>query len=833
MGKNKIFFKMTCRQMKKNKVRTIVTIAGIILSVALITAISTFVSSLQNSMLEFKISENGSWHAVIKEVDSDERVKELIQKKEITDYCFAYNLGSTAVLQTESMKDICLKTYALDSKFVQNMPVSITSGRMAENSGEIVIDGSIINLYEELGYKLGDTIELSGKSYIIVGFCENPSYIDTENNEWFAFTAYDENAETEFGTDIYFTVKNANDIYDFLEKVRGEYETATNEGVLRLMGTSRYTSYYSFVYGLAVIVIVLVIGGSVLLIYNSFAISMNERSRQFGLLSSIGATKRQLRASIFYEAGIVSAVGIPLGIIIGIAGIGITLFCIRENMQNIAASVVSLGEMKLHVSAAAVLVAVAASLITIFLSAFIPMLKISRISAVDAIRQNTDIKLTKRKVKSSKLFLRVFGFEGMLGKKNFKRSRSKYRTTVISLFVSIVMFISASALGQYLITSIEGIYNVADYDIVYTTTLSDKKTQVIDEMKNVSYVTETGQSQMTYYLFEPDKACYSNEYIADKSAELGESEFYDSEEIRMVRIFGIQDDIYKEYLESNNLSVDEYMNIDNPKYLLYSNYRTMDLKTGKTKVIPVYKQQGMDMALYRTNGEKYNSIGISIAGTVEKLPYTVDVSYQYEDDIILCSQSMMNTLDIEKEYITLYTFFKTTDNSAAEEEMKRILKENNMNYQYNLKNVATEYESGKSMIFVIKVFSYGFFIMMSLIAMANVFNTISTNMLLRRREFAMLKSVGLTDKSFNKMLYYECFLYGSKSLLLGIPVSLLFVWWIYSKISDLWVMGFQIPYMAILICVISVYSIVFITMVYSKKKIQELNLIACIKEENI
>lgn len=891
MGKNKVFFKMTYRQMMKNKVRTIVTIAGIILSVALITAISTFVSSLQNSMLQYKISENGDWQGAVFGIDNEEDLKKLLSEEKIDEAYLSYNLGYAYIGQEDS--NVCF-IRALNNKFIENMPIEITSGRMAENSGEIVLVYNSINENEASKYMLGSKIELSlgdfNKSdktiieeraitYTIVGFCEGAFYDNSLRYGYPAYTVYDEKTITEYSTDVYFKMDNVKDVYDFIKEY-DNYKTDTNENVLRFMGTSKYSSYYSFVYSLAAIVIVLVVGGSILLIYNSFAISMNERSRQFGLLSSIGATRKQLRASVLYEAFLVSAVGIPIGIIVGIAGIGVTLYCIKGNLENIAASVISLGEMKLHVSAEAVCVAVVVSLITVLLSAFIPMLRISRISAVDAIRQSGDIKLTKRKIKCSKLFMKIFGFEGMLGRKNFKRSRKKYRTTVISLFVSIVMFISASALGEYLVSSIEGIYKVGEYDITYRTYLSDNNTQknnVIDEMKNISYVTEAGQAQCMYLQLIADTSYYTQEYISsrDKEAAIFYSDDMDTKEIRTAYIYGIEDTIYEEYLKSNGLSVDYYMDTENPRYLMYSDYRKMDSTTGKVQVVPVYRQQQKMMTFYQSDWEKYDElmekyksenpelyanegnltpeqqkryieitdrveeesreyINLNIDRVVDNVPYTVNTSRLFSDDIVLCPQSIMNTWSEGKEKnITLYTFYKTTNNKAAEEEMKEILKKNNINYRYCLVNEAMEYESRRSMIFVIKVFSGGFFVLMSLIAMANVFNTISTNMLLRRREFAMLKSVGLTDKSFNKMLYYECFLYGSKALLFGIPVALAFVWWIYSSVNDLWVMSFKLPYQAIFICILSVYFIVFVTMVYSKKKIQKLNLIACIREENI
>lgn len=908
MGRNKVFFKMTYRQMKESKVRTLVTIIGIILSAALITAIATFVSSLQNSMLEYKISEQGNWHGVIRGVANEETVKEISTSKEIKKSFFAHNLGYTKIAEPEEKSGLSyLNVMAVENDFMENMPIVITSGRMAENSGEIVLCRELFRNQESQSYQLGDTIVIPlgvrktanggilsqanckiinqqtnneilevltqerTLQYTIVGFCEKPSYIDYHDYQAFAypaFTKYDENSGTEYSTDIYFRMKNANDVHTFVSKYAEGNVTETNEYVLPLLGTSKYSSYYSFVYALATIVIVLVMGGSVLLIFNSFAISINERTRQFGLLSSIGATKAQLRSSVLYEVFLVSIVGIPAGVFTGIIGIWVTLFCIRGSLKNIAASVISLGEMRLHVSGMAIIIAAAASLITVLISAFIPMIRISRLSAVQAIRQNADIKLSRRKVKCSRLFIKLFGFEGMIGRKNFKRSRKKYRTTVVSLFVSIVLFISASALGHYLIASIEGVYRMGDYDISYrlsVTEEADQELAVLTQLKESKYVTKAGTARVESYTQIVKDSYYTQEYLDYiKKNERAEEEDYLGNTVRFAKVYGVEDDIYKEYLQKNGLSVDQYMDIENPSFLIYSNCRVMDSQTGKSQDIMVYKPGTMQLSLYQTDWKKYDQVFTELqqenqnsedserqgeisrqaeeaskiyytwnAEVTDCVPFTVEMASLENYDYILCSKSMLDKLEIGQEEVHLLTFFKTTDHAAATEEMQKILKENNMNYQYALTDEAMEYESRRSMIFVVKVFSYGFFVMMSLIAMANVFNTISTNMMLRRREFAMLKSVGLTGHSFNKMLYYECIMYGSKALVLGIPVSLAVVWWVYHSVNDLWVMGFELPWAAIIISVISVYFIVFVTMIYSKKKIQKLNLIACIKEENI
>jgi putative ABC transport system permease protein len=897
MGKNNIFLKVTLRQMKKAKVRTAVTLAGIIMSTALITAIATFVSSLQNSMVEYKISESGNWYGVIFNVTDNERL-DALYSDERTDKAYVLRkLGSVPISTDREENSSDLNIMALEHDFAENIPMNITSGRMAENDGELVVSRSIVNSEDSDGsFKLGDsvTFTINGveKSYTIVGIGSLPGAVayNYQYQVSYGFTLY-ENDNTEYeSTNVYFTTKKVKDIYSVLEKYGDGYETDENTQLLKLFGASKkFADYYVTLYTLAAIVTVLVMAGSVLMIYNSFAISLSERTKQFGLLSSVGATKQQLRISVFYEAMLLGIAGIPTGIIVGIVGIWITLICIKGNLRRIASSLVSLGDMNLHVSWLAVIVAFVTAAVTIFISVMIPMLRISRMTPLQAIRQNNDIKLTKRKVKTSKIFNRLFGFEGMYGRKSYKRSKSKYRTTVMSLFVSVVLFISAAALGNYLVMTIEQYYKIGLYDISFTTGAEDERENILtrdelEELKKTDGVSFAGISLRISFNSELDFDTCSDEYIKLRFKEYrentndatdytieqmrdilseNETDYYQS---RTIKLYGIEDAEYKKYLEENNLSVVEYMSVDNPKYLLYGMYRDTDRQTGKVSEVNVYSS---DTSIYRgyvTDYEKYNELYDKIAQTAEVsseeyyeaikkinkecreyfdfnvgnvvniLPMETDQSNSY-NDVLLCSESMLNAF-LEKnedaELNPLYTiYFKAPDHETVYNKLKQILSEKNVDYVHSLTDITMEYESEKSLIFVVHVFAYGFLVMLSLIAVANVFNTISTNMILRRREFAMLKSVGLTERSFRRILYYECIMYGTKSLLLGIPVSILITAWIYNSIAGLWAMRFFVPWTAVIIAVLSVYFIVFITMIYSKNRLRKLNLIDCIKEENI
>src|SRR5690625_1222945 len=163
---------------------------------------------------------------------------------------------------------------------------------------------------------------------------------------------------------------------------------------------------------------IIIIIESVSLIYNAFAISFSERSQHLGMLLSVGATKKQKRNSVFFEGMVIGLISIPLGIISGLVGIGITFYFINSLIQD------SFGlteKLTVTITPLSITVACAVSLLTIFISSYIPARRASKVSAIDAIRQTMDVKMTSKRVKTSRFVRKIFGIEAEFGLKNLKR----------------------------------------------------------------------------------------------------------------------------------------------------------------------------------------------------------------------------------------------------------------------------------------------------------------------------------------------------------------------------------------------------------------------------
>lgn len=882
-----VFHKVTLQSLKKNKTRTIVTIIGIILSAAMVCAVTTFTSSMQDYALRNAIWNDGSWHgsatnteySVYEEIKASDKIEKAIYLQQIG-HAYAegcrnkYKPYIYVVGASEGAEDM--------------LPIHLTSGTYPSSTAEILLPEHLAS-NGGVKYNLGDTITLAlgtrtqdgfavnpqsavyryedgeevffdetlvvkeTRTYTVVGFYNRLSTrIETYLSPGYtAITIADKDPKSEYQYDIYFMMNKAKDVYAFMKENVSEGEQNTN--VLLYQGTSRYDSFLRVLIGLAAIVIGLIVFGSVSLIYNAFSISVSERTKQFGLLSSIGATKKQLREMVFFEALAVAAIGIPIGIISGIGGIGITLKLIGNKFSFISGN--SNVEMRVCASWEAVLIAVVVALVTVLISAWIPSRRATKVSAVEAIRQNADIRATKKPVKTSKLVYRLFGLPGMLAGKHYKRNRKKYRTTVVSLFMSIVLFISASAFTDYLMESVSGGLRTDNYDLWYACTEDRINGMTPEEV---------------LALLKSDKNITNAIFAHDEYVSGGLSEQYRDNSVKGYVLF-IPDPEFKELCRKYNVSEREFMNPDAPLAIAVDGNITFDPEGQKYTTTRVLDSDYSEIYCSETSKEYWDyhyvatrtdAAGNSIVTfaaydhpeTYIEVPYEeaftsytmktgkviYDAPWYIENDssgnlkLIYPASAYEKVIpeNLQSE-VKYYRFYMQSNNHAASfTNVKNVLKEKGLPYG-ELFDYADAVEQERNMVTIIRVFAYGFIVLISLIAAANVFNTISTNINLRRREFAMLKSVGMTQKGFNKMMNFECLLYGSKALLLGLPVSCGITYLIYLAIREGYETAFHLPWSAVGIAVLSVFFVVFATMMYAMSKIKKDNPIDALKNENL
>lgn len=959
-----IFQKVTLKNLKENRTRTLVTIVGIILSAAMFTAVTTSISSLREYLIQSTIYSDGSWYGAAHNLTS-EQIEDIMADEEIDSAVTLELMGFVSLPDSINEYKPYLCVYGVQSDFTDLMPVQITEGRMPENSSEILLpnhlktNGGIrYELNDVLTLDLGNRMTTDGyilsnqtpyiepvisnesslesatqdselqdtstepnaqndvlqdppaepdtqnevsniipseiievsesRTYTVVGFYNRPSFEDYSAPGYTALTAADENKEHTF--DIYFRTISGKNTFSYMNERFSNMETLSekapsvswemNYSLLRLYGYSGESNYNRVLYGLASILIGIIMFGSISLIYNAFSISVSERTRQYGLLASIGATRRQLTGSVLFEAVFLSIIGIPLGILSGLLGIGITFFFTGDMISRFL-GLPSDMEMMLYPSLEALAIAVLISFVTVLISAYIPARRSMKKSAIDAIRQTNDISIRSKKVKTSRLTQKLFGFEGMIATKNYKRNRRKYRATVISLFLSIVLFISASSWCAYLTKSAGDVYSVHGYDIAYrfhpefnpTCSLEELMTELsaVDGISNAVYASSlylpitigTEDIDKTYLDFQQTPVeydtfdVYSCIYFVEDDAfkaylteqNLPESVFYDSSNptaiaFDKISIYNGEDSKYHNYSVLSKDSLQAAVNLprDIGSFTCYGEYSIDE----NGNIFYSYYNEETNEQKDIPKEEAIRAIPLNIGSVQSEIPFYLPSSTSYPLLIYPYSflEQVFNNLEEDVTYgfsfpsaplsenISTTFYFQCEDHTKAVADMTTLLNDKSFPVS-SLNDYAENVESERAMITVINVFSYGFITLISLIAAANVFNTISTNINLRRREFAMLKSIGMTPKGFRKMMNFECLLYGFKGLLYGLPVSFFVTWLIYRAVSNGLVAKFFIPWSSIAIAVGSVFIVVFATMLYSMSKIKKENTIDELKNENL
>lgn len=903
-----VFCRFSKRCLKENKTRTVVTIIGIILSMSLFTAVIEGAYSGIKYIQNCEIEREGSWNGYLQHL-TKEQLKELNEDKSVSKVTAWGEVGWSKIESQNDGKPY-VRILSMNDVSSEMVAIHLIEGRLPENENELLLSEHAIT-NGGMGIKVGEAIELEvgqrmsngceldnnvplseegedivdtkTKTYKIVGICERLSDC-IEPICCPGYYAMTVSESTELYS-VFFELKNPNSYFSYIEEQEYSSSYGTHSELLAFYGNTEYNRINSVIYGFAIILIFLIMFGSISLIYNSFAISIGERTKLYGILKSVGATRKQIRKSVLYEALVLSAIGIPLGLIAGCVGIGTTLWCLRDAFKGFYSSYGGT-EMKLVLSPAALAIAVAVCLITTLISAWIPAGKAMRVSPIDAVRQTQDIRINPRSVKTLAIVKKIFGFEGMLASKNFKRNKKRYRSVVISLFISVTLFISASSFCAYLGKFI-GAVGAKDegVDISYFYSVEDAEKIAPDDLL-MNFMQLKGTKEASYCAEQFSSIHFPEENLDKSYRDIFQPYMSGGEVVTGLRVVFLQDEAFYGLCKRNKLDAEEYFNDTQPKALLVNeidtNYRDENdenmlgrVKLIKDDCIPGVMEdvQYKQIEGYEIYGDWFQKDGESYYNYYE-VDYLEKLYAGSEpvDDVIDESKAMLVPVSEAEIRTPFYIGAEVTDVVIGIDKranniiypismMDKVLEDTSEIYGYNfsflventnssmdlysamliatglntgnLVDEASNYESIRMMILVVDVFSYGFIILISLIALANVFNTVSTNITLRRREFAMLRSIGLSDKGFKRTMNYECIIYGIKGLLWGLPGALVMTYWIYQVSGAGYRTDFFIPWYSVAIAVCSVFVVVFATMFYSTQKIKADNVIDALKNENM
>ena len=846
-----ILNRLTIKNLRLNKKRTIVTIIGIILSTALMVGIGLLFSSFQDLMIRDTIGYSGKYEAKYNDVD-------LIKLNDIKNKNFTYfyekPIGFSKIESSNEYKPYMYITSVNREYFDE---LKLIEGDIPKNENEIVISNHVIT-NGGLDYKVGDIVTFTYGSRNIDGniTLANSELVDGEflTNEGTHiykivgivdrsnFESYSASGYTAFTVDVNSDNGNVN-LYVMFNKnkniIKQSEELAKelnyngdinyNSTLLALYGESTYGNVMSSMGGMMIIMLSLVSIGCIIVIYNSFAISVMERKKEFGLLSSIGATKKQIKKSVFYEALVVGVIGIVFGILGAYIGIGTVILIINNLISDML-------EYKLYLvtNYLFIIIPVIFMIIVIGVSAFIPSRRASKVSPIEAIRQNDDIKINKKKIRTSKLVLKLFGIEGEIALKNIKRNKKKYRVTIVSLFISIVLFISFSSYMNYTLNTASSVMGEVPYDYRISYFGDDNNKEELDKINEIVKSSDVKKyvSYSVGNLSIIGNYTYSDEYLDFYKSAYGDDgiKALNNLKYQSIYILVLDDNSYNKYKKLIGLDKDSVILLNRFKGVSYGNNKRVNYD------IPVINNGNINIKICNFDDDeenvdttKYCNKNIDNIFVTNK-SFDLIEEFSYMDDFkLIVNKKLYDSISDGGADFTQFNIISDNTNNI-DKLTKELDKYNNVNYI----NIKESMKQTNNLILVVKILMYGFISLVTLIGVTSVFNTISTSMALRKREFAVLRSIGLTRGGFNKMLFFESLFFGMKSLIFALPVSIGVTILIHYSLSDMMsISTIIIPWKAIIISIVSVFIIVLLTMMYSSSKIKKHNIIEQIREENI
>lgn len=858
--------RLTIKNLKLNKKRTLVTIIGIILSTALITGVATLVSSFRTTIIEYEKQYSGDYHYVFYNVPTDD-LKYIYNNRNVDEVYLNEDLGYSLLdgSKNEDKPYLYLKAYSKGS--IEKLGISLVDGRLPENDNEVVIS-SHIKSNGGVEYKIGDELDLnlgerisdgeslgqgvalkdveneefvpkSEKTYKIVGIIERPNldvepyrapgytvltilsdkYVTNNLNVYVRYKDVKKHITTTaqiIGIDEQVMKRITDPSNGMISESDAEafgnakYSFSENDGLIRWENLEFKESTTNTLYAVSAVVIVIIIVTSVFCIKNSFEISITEKTRQYGMLASVGATSKQIKKNVLYEGLILGLIGVPIGILSGL----VAIFILLKVISNILKDFLGI-EFIYTTSFLAVVISIVLASITIYLSARKSAKKASKISPIEAIRNTDDIKIKAKKLRTPRIIKSLFGVGGDISYKNLKRNRKKYRTTVISIIVSVSIFIAMSAFIEYAFSTTSVYYKDYDYNLVINASESDIN-QLLELVKNDTVkkysitrdlVIDVSEKELTNH--------YTNE---KKSADESIGALNPNESKDYITIVAVGKDEYARFLNKNGL---KYENVKD-KVILNDSAKTYIDSKKTYSMYRIYDYKKGDHISASVDGK---SINLEIAAIVDSVPMGLQNDY-YSNGMFIVSDEFFDKYK-NKDNMSVNLYVDSSNPSELEEVAK---KSSTVKYVGNIETMVKEQNA---MMLAISIFLYGFIAVISLIGVTNIFNTITTNMELRQKEFANLKSIGMTKKEFNRMIRLESVLYGGKALIIGIPIGIGLSYLLFKSFGIGYEMTYELPLKAIGISIIAVVVLIWVIMRFSLKKINKQNIIETIRKDNI
>ena len=856
-----IIAKLTLRHLGENRKRTIVTILGIAISTALISAILLGVFSFFKFFGYLSTQTDGNAHAAFYELTEDQ-VCALKTDSRIAVAGMTDTDPAISGVRLDSGREDRFRTGNIahgDLDYYTEMVISPYDGTLPENASEIAVEekflsdnGMTLHVGDTLAFEQGNRYgyDENGELVYWAGNYRSEESFETLSTENCTVTAilHDNRPTSEFdmlrGMDngqsvpqkysqVKICLKNCD--HTAIRQIRqiaeaygiGKYEPNT-EYMLSVFAFEDSAGAYRSLFVMMEIALLIVIVTSVILIVNSIGMSLAERMRYLGMLASVGATGRQKRLSIYFEGLILGMIGIPLGLLMGYIGTKATLSVLGKRIleaEILAGAEGMRGSIPVTCSPWIIFAIVVFSGVTVFISTLVPALKAAKVMPVDALRQNNTIRVKAKGLRVNPLIQKICGYEGELAYKNIKRNGMKSTVITVSIAVSVILFLTIS----YFCDSVKKA-NQLDFNlpcqIVVSCSLdeSEKLRSALNEMDDVDKVFHGGTIEFLFEKREDQNVTLANKEVVDPAFLTSGYSNLHLESMALV----LTDDVdFKALLEENGLPEEKYFGGDLRGVLLNNYFH--EKRSGA-----VFNSDILGQSLHYDEKEG-NPPAVEIGDFV-----------RYDEDNDLFNMTPKGTITVfapasvyyEKAKETLPEESLTCDlcvvTAKHEEVCQNIyeLLETDGYHNYSCVDMANMLAVMNTVTMMLETAMYGFTILLTLIAVANIINTISTGILLRRKEFAMYKSVGMASGGFRKMIRLETFLYGIRALIFGVPVSLLLSYLMYRSFDEK-LYAFHPDWLMYMAVIAAVFAVVGVSMLLSVNKIKDDSIIEALKQDAV
>lgn len=841
----KIVNKLTLRHLKENKKRTVITIIGIIVSVAMLTATCVSVTSLAAVYARDLLYMGGEWHAQIpnataQQIETLEKntdLKYVAAYKAMDGDIYSFNLHNDkrASLGIGDMGAGNRDYFAafLTGKYTGTIPKDETEimvyRSLLEKNGlhwnigdkvtidlgkRYISDENGTSSFTSVNYVVGETFESTGeKTFTVVGILEeNPPTRGVQILRGLSKAELD-------GAGVYLT---ANTLDNATESILTDAVTSAGLSAKDLEFNKDLFRYNWIVRDVdegmrvilhfAEIILALIIIASVMLIYNAFSISLSERSRYLGMLASVGATKSQKRRSVYFEGAVLGAVGIPLGFGAGLLGMAITFKAIEPLLKRSGLNMEN--TLTLSFPWWILPVITVLSIVTIAISAYIPARRASRTTPIDALRQTSDVKVKARKLKSPKIVRKVFGYEGELAYKNMKRNGKKSRVITSALVLSVVLFLSVNTFCS-MFQEANQMSGEMPYQL-YVETPETEKTRLYNDLEQMNGVDKYYSALNTYFSKVRSDGKHIKAAYRDKYAKDG----------YVLGINVLDDADFNALCTENRLDYHTfYQKSDSELPIL-----VMNSADRKETAAPIFEDSVVGTVLEIPEDENGTlAFSVTVKGLIRYRNSDL-YAYNLSQPSVVSAFVPFSAASEKFDFSQTIVGIETKTHAETADAIQKLLENEGYTQSYVMDAVA-QTEMMTSTILIMQVFIYGFITLMTLISVANIFNTVSTGIDLRRKEFAMLKSVGVTPKGFRRMLRFESLFYGLKALVYGLPLSLIISVLMWKSLTEGFTLAFHPDWRIYLGVIVAVFCITGISMAYATSKVKKDSIIETLKSE--